>query len=120
MMADTQAIGVAYRDQSISGGTIDNTPIGATTASTVAATSLTATSAAISGGATIGDAAADLISFHGAAAVDQAAVITQVGTSVPVAVCGAYGLTTTQLTAIITGLNAVIVALQEKGLTAAA
>ena len=114
-MADTQAIGVAYRDQAISGGTINNTPIGATSASTVAATSLT-----VSGGATIGDASTDLISFHGASAVDQAAVITQIGTSVPVAVCGAYGLTTTQLTAIITGLNAVIVALQEKGLTAAA
>ena len=70
-------------------------------------------------GTLLGQASTDLIAFHGGTPCDQAAVITQVGTSVPVAVCGAYGLTTTQLTAIITGLNAVIVALREKGLTAA-
>ena len=119
-MANSKAIGVAYEDQAIVAGTINNTVIGGVTAAAVTGTTVTGTSLVVSGGATIGDAAADLISFHGAAAVDQAAVITQIGTSVPVAVCGAYGLTTTQLTAIITGLNAVIVALQEKGLTAAA
>jgi hypothetical protein len=33
-MSNSIAIGVAYQDQAISGGTIDNTPIGATTPST--------------------------------------------------------------------------------------
>jgi hypothetical protein len=39
-MPNTQAIGVAFADQIISGGTVDNTPIGATTPSTVAATTM--------------------------------------------------------------------------------
>jgi len=39
-MPNSQAIGVAYSDQIISGGTVDNTPIGATTPSTVAATTV--------------------------------------------------------------------------------
>ena len=39
-MPNTQAIGVAFADQVISGGTIDNTPVGATTPSSVAGTSV--------------------------------------------------------------------------------
>ena len=39
-MPNSQAIGVAFADQIISGGTVDNTPIGATTPSTVAATTV--------------------------------------------------------------------------------
>ena len=39
-MPNSQAIGVAFADQIISGGTVDNTPIGATTPSTVAATTM--------------------------------------------------------------------------------
>lgn len=45
-MANTKAIGVAFQDQVIIGGTVDATPIGATTPSTVAATAVTATSVA--------------------------------------------------------------------------
>ena len=39
-MPNSQAIGVAYADQIISGGTVDNTPIGASTPSTVAGTTV--------------------------------------------------------------------------------
>jgi hypothetical protein len=39
-MPNTQPIGVAFADQVISGGTVDNSPIGATTPSTVAATTM--------------------------------------------------------------------------------
>ena len=43
-MANSIAIGVAYRDQEIVGGTLDNTPIGATTPSTVVGTTVYCTS----------------------------------------------------------------------------
>ena len=39
-MQNSQAIGVAFADQIISGGTVDNTPIGALTPSTVAGTTV--------------------------------------------------------------------------------
>jgi len=39
-MPNTQSIGVAYLDQTINGGTVDNTPIGASTQSTVAGTTI--------------------------------------------------------------------------------
>jgi hypothetical protein len=39
-MPNSQAIGVAFADQIISGGTVDNTPIGASTPSTVAGTTV--------------------------------------------------------------------------------
>ena len=59
-----------------------------------------------------------LIGFHNATPVAQANAITQVGTSIPVAACASFGLTSTQLTALVTAMNAVIVVLQNKGLTA--
>jgi hypothetical protein len=43
-MSNSIAIGVAYKDQEIVGGTLDNTPIGATTPSTVVGTTVYATS----------------------------------------------------------------------------
>ena len=43
-MPNTLSIGVAYSDQAISGGSIDNSPIGATTASTIAGTTIYASS----------------------------------------------------------------------------
>ena len=39
-MSNSIAIGVAYKDQEIVGGTLDNTPIGATTPSTVVGTTV--------------------------------------------------------------------------------
>jgi hypothetical protein len=69
-------------------------------------------------GTKLGQSTSDLVAFHGSSPTDQYAAITAVGTSVPVAACATFGLTSTQLTAIITGLNSVIAVLQEKGLTA--
>ena len=69
-------------------------------------------------GTLLGQASTDLIAFHGGTPCDQAAAITAVGTSVPVAACASFGLTSTQLTALITAVNSIITALQEKGLTA--
>lgn len=43
-MPNTKPIGVAYEDQAISGGSVDNTPIGASTASTVVGTTIYASS----------------------------------------------------------------------------
>jgi len=43
-MSNSIAIGAAYKDQEIVGGTLDNTPIGATTPSTVIGTTVYATS----------------------------------------------------------------------------
>ena len=42
-MPNTQSIGVAYSDQAISGGSVDNSPVGAATPSTVAGTTIYAT-----------------------------------------------------------------------------
>ena len=106
-MANTKAIGVAYEDQKISGGTVDNTPIGATTASTGAFTTLAASgAAALSGDVDIGDASTDLIGFHGATAVDQAAFIATVTAS-------------TTITAVVAAVNTILTLLSEKGLMAA-
>ena len=44
-MPNTKAIGVAYSDQEIVGGSIDATPIGASSRSSVAATSVSSTGA---------------------------------------------------------------------------
>jgi len=43
-MSNSKSIGVAYEDQQIVGGTLDNTPIGATTPSTVVGTTIYASS----------------------------------------------------------------------------
>lgn len=53
-MTDSVSIGAAYRDQRISGGSIDNSPIGATTASTGAFTGLSASGALTHTGTTVG------------------------------------------------------------------
>lgn len=42
-MTNSVAIGVAYQDQALSGGSIDNSPIGATTPSTIVGTTVFAT-----------------------------------------------------------------------------
>jgi len=43
-MSNSKSIGVAYEDQQIVGGSVDNTPIGATTPSTVVGTTIYASS----------------------------------------------------------------------------
>lgn len=68
-------------------------------------------------GAQIGRTTSDLVAFHGKTPVDQAAAITSVSTSAAVSVCGAFAFTSAQANGIITALNAVLAALNEKGLT---
>ena len=53
-MANSISIGAAYKDQAIVGGTVDNTPIGATTTSTGAFTALSASGALTHTGTTVG------------------------------------------------------------------
>ncbi len=113
-MANKKSIGVAYEDQAIVGGTVDNTPVGATTASTGAFTTLSST-----GDTTLGNAATDLISFHGATAVDQAAFVAAQSINA-LSVSGVIGFTSsTSLSSVVEKLNSVIDLLIEKGLMAA-
>lgn len=98
-MADTKSIGIAYRDQAIEGGTLNNTPIGATTPSTGAFTNLTST-----GNSKLGDAGADLVGFHGVQ-VAQASFIATVTTS-------------TTITAVVSAVNSILALLSGKGLMA--
>jgi hypothetical protein len=113
-MANSISIGAAYLDQKIEGGTIDNSPIGATTAAAGTFTTLTST-----GDTNLGNAATDLIGFHGATAVDQAAfVATQ--SILALSVSGVIGFTSsTSLSSVVGKLNSIIDLLIEKGLMAA-
>lgn len=76
-MPDSISIGAAYRDQSIVGGAVDNTPVGATTPSTGAFTTLSAT-----GNVSLGDAAADTVAFYGMTATSQRAGAAQATSAV--------------------------------------
>lgn len=119
-MANTKSIGVAYTDQAIDGGTVDNTPVGATSASTGAFTTLTASGATtLNGAVAIGNAAGDLVGFHGATAVDQAAFIATLSINA-LSVSGVIGFTTSaSFSAAITAINSILALLSEKGLMAA-
>ena len=119
-MANSKAIGVAFSDPAIVGGTVDNTPVGATTASTGAFTTLTASGAAtLNGNVAIGNASTDLVAFHGATAVDQAAFVATVSINA-LSVSGVIGFTTSaSFSTAITAINSILAALIEKGLMAA-
>ena len=97
-MANSKAIGVAYSDPQFE--SLDVT--GATS---------------LSGDVDIGNGAADLVGFHGATAVDQAAAISSV--TLPGWSIGGYGATgTASLTALWAAVNAITAALRDKGLIA--
>lgn len=73
-MPDTNSIGVAYRDQSIVGGSVNASPVGATTPSTGAFTTLTASGATtLNGNVMLGDATADTVGHYGVTAISQRA-----------------------------------------------
>jgi hypothetical protein len=100
------------------GGAIDDTAIGATTASTGAFTTLSST-----GTSTIGNAASDLISFHGASAVDQAGFIATISYTFiegSVSASALVGFSRGQVSNMLTLLNGIQAALVEKGLMASA
>lgn len=113
-MANTRAIGVAYRDQEINGGTVDNTPVGATTPSTGAFTTLTTTSTTV-----LGDAAGDLVGFHGTAGVAQATFVATQSINA-LSVSGVVGFTSsTSLSSLVGKVNLILQLLSDKGLMAA-
>lgn len=78
-MANSIAIGVAYQDQAISGGTIDNSVIGGVTPAAITCTSFVAT-----GNCRVGDAATDTICFYGATPAAQRANAIQAASVVSV------------------------------------
>jgi hypothetical protein len=72
-------------------------------------------------GCHIGGAATDLVGFYGVTPVDQAATFTSVTTTAATSTTNAYGYTTAaQADAIVTAVNAIIVALEDIGIAASA
>ena len=72
-------------------------------------------------GACLGYNSSDLISFYGSTPCDQPATIESVTTTAATSTTNAFGYTTsTQADAVITAINAILVALKEIGLVAAA
>jgi len=73
-------------------------------------------------GTSLGKSSTDLVSVYGETPVVQASAITAVDTTAPVAEtstgAACYGLTSTQLTAMITAVNSLITALKNFGITA--
>lgn len=80
-MANSKSIGVAYEDQKIDGGTIDNTVIGATTAAAGTFTNATVANLAVTSTASIGNATTDTVSFYGVTPVAQQGGATQAAVS---------------------------------------
>ena len=107
-MANTKPIGVAYSDPALSGGTLDNTVIGATTPAAGTFTALTGTGAA----SIVGSATTNL-AFHGAAGTAQAAIATALVTAVT-----AGAATTADYATLVTTVNAIRTLLRNKGLMA--
>lgn len=69
-------------------------------------------------GVVMGQSASDLVAFHGSEPTDQIAAITSVSTTAATASSPVGFATTTQADAIVTAVNAVLVALREKGIIA--
>ena len=72
MTVNSKAIGVAYEDQQIISGQIDDTVIGSVTPAAGTFTNLTST-----GNTRIGDAATDTVGFYGATPATQRAAALQ-------------------------------------------
>lgn len=114
-MGNTKSIGIAYSDQDITGGTLTNCTI---TGAAVTGGAGSFTTLASSGQTTLGDNAADLISFHGASPVDQAAFIATQSINA-LSVSGIVGFTSsTSLSSFVGKMNSILALLSEKGLMA--
>lgn len=117
-MANSKATGVAYSDPALSGGTIDDTVIGATTAAAGTFTALTAT-----GAVALAATSAIVVGFYGAAgtAQRQASAMAAVATTAVVnssASATCFGYTSAQATAIIVLVNELRAAAVALGLIA--
>jgi hydrogenase maturation factor HypE len=88
-MANSKARGVSFEDPAIIGGTVDNSPVGATTPSTGAFTTLSA-----SGNVTLGDAVTDTIGFYGVTAIAQRAASTQGALTLTTSTSSGFSFTT--------------------------
>lgn len=67
-------------------------------------------------GTSLGQSATDLVSFHAATPVSQAAYVAQLSTSA--GVTGAVGFTSTQAAALLTAVNSLLTMAIDKGLMA--
>lgn len=113
-MANSKATGVAYSDPAINGGTVDNTPIGATTPSSGAFTTLATT-----GASTLGDAAGDLVGFHGSSGTAQATFVATQSINA-LSVSGVVGfISSTSLSSLVGMVNSIQQVLVNHGLMAA-
>jgi hypothetical protein len=122
-MANSKTIGVAYSDPAIDGGTIDNTVIGGTTTAAGSFTTLAASGATtLNGNCAVGNAAADLVAFHGATATDQFAFTPTISHSSllegSVSASAIVGFSRGQFSNFITLANQMQKLLVEKGLMA--
>lgn len=122
-MPNNAPIGVAYSDQAINGGSIDNTPIGATTRSTAKVTTLDASGATTLSGAitstgglstvganAIASTSASTLGFFGAAVAAQPAMSANAAVATTAAInssisSSCFGYTSAQATAIISLVN---------------
>jgi hypothetical protein len=103
-MPNTKSIGIAYSDQAITSGSVDATPIGATTRSTGAFTTLSATGA-ITGA-----------SVASTGAVSGTTVTASAGFIMPSATVAAAGTNQSNAAAIATGFTLVSAADATKGI----
>jgi len=122
-MSNSIAIGVAYQDQAISGGTIDNTVIGATSAAagtftTIAGTTVTGTGAGsfvglnTTGANNIASTSASTLGFFAASAAAQQAFSATPAVATTAAInssisSSCFGYTSAQANAIVALVNAI-------------
>ena len=113
-MPNKKAIGVAFEDQAIVGGSVDDSPVGATTPSTGAFSGLNST-----GANNIASTSASTLGFFGASAAAQpafsafAAVATTAAINSSIS-SSCFGFTSAQATALVAlanGLRAALVTL---------
>jgi hypothetical protein len=97
-MANSKTIGTAYADPEFES-------LSVTGAATITGAATVAGATSLNGNVAIGNAAADLVGFHGATAVDQAAVKATVTVS-------------NTITVLVDAVNAILDLLKEKGLMA--
>lgn len=124
-MPNNNPIGVAYSDQALNGGSIDNTPIGATTPSTGSFSTLTASGAVTLSGAitssgglntvganNIASTSASTLGFFGATASAQVAMSATAAVATTAVInssisSSCFGYTSAQATAIVALVNAI-------------
>lgn len=111
-MANSKPIGVAYSDPALSGGTIDNTVIGGTTAAAGTFNALSGTSLSTIGANAIASTSASTLGFFGATLAGQVAMSAFAAVATTAAInssisSSCFGYTSAQATAIVSLVNAI-------------